>query len=272
MRTVDLIVPDENCQCAWRCDTAYRVSGPAEPFDLDGDDRGVLCVHGFTGTPYEMRFLGQRLHGAGFTVRGLRLPGHGTSVEQLDRTTWHDWYACVEGELDALHRRCKSVSVVGQSLGGLLALHAAANRDDLAATAVLATPLWLSRLGMAVAKWGPGRIRQVPKLGGSDVRDATARRDNPAYRAIPIAALGSLVELMTTVDAELPEVRGPLLVLHARQDHTAPVACAQRIAERVRAKPLRTRLLDASYHLIAIDVERDIVAAEVEALLQTHAR
>jgi esterase/lipase len=59
-----------------------------------------------------------------------------------------------------------------------------------------------------------------------------------------------------------------VLVLHARHDHTAPVACAARIAERARAR--RVRILPRSYHLIAADVERDIVAAEVAVFLRNH--
>jgi carboxylesterase len=251
-------------------------SGRAEPFDLDGDDRGVVCVHGFTGTPFEMRYLGERLHRAGFTVRGLQLPGHGTSVDDLDRTTWYDWSAAVDAELDDLARRCRTVAVVGQSLGGLLALHAAARRDDLAALATLATPLSLAGLGGAVARWtAPGgpmaRLRRLPKLGGSDVRDPLARAANPAYREIPTGALASLCAFMAVVDDELPAVRAPLLVLHGRRDHTAPVASAARIAARAGARPLRTRILEHSFHLVAIDVERDAVAAEVVTFFDRHA-
>lgn len=254
-----------------------RSNGHAEPFALDGDDVGVLCVHGFTGTPYEMRYLGERLHRAGFTVRGLQLPGHGTSVDELDRTTWHDWSAAVDAEIDALARRCRRVAVVGQSLGGLLALHAAAHRDDLAAIATLATPLALGGLGALAARWtAPGgplaRVRRLPKLGGSDVRDRRARAANPAYRAIPTTALASLCDFMRVVDDELPRVTAPLLVVHGRRDHTAPVASASRIARRAAARPLRTRILEDSFHLVAIDVERDAVAAEVATFFSEHSR
>jgi carboxylesterase len=251
-------------------------NGGADPFDLEGDDRGVLCVHGFTGTPFEMRFLGERLHRAGFTVRGVQLPGHGTSVDDLDRTTWYDWSSAVEAEIDDLVRRCRRVAVVGQSLGGLLALHAAARRDDLAAIATLAAPLWLGQLGTLAAHWtrsgGPlARVRRIPKLGGSDVRDREAKAANPCYRSIPTRALGSLCDFMRVVDAELPNVRAPTLIVHARHDHTAPVGSAVRIASRAGGRPLRTRILDESYHLVAIDVERDAVAAEVSTFFGRHA-
>jgi carboxylesterase len=125
--------------------------GASDPFDLAGDasaetdpDVGVVCIHGFTGSPYEMRYLGGALARAGITARGLVLPGHGTSVDDLERTRWEDWAAAVEREIDAMFRRHGRVAVVGQSLGGLLALHVAAHRPELTAVGSLAAPLWLA--------------------------------------------------------------------------------------------------------------------------------
>jgi carboxylesterase len=239
--------------------------GAGDPFDLVGGDVGVVCIHGFTGSPYEMRYLGEALARTGSTVRGVLLPGHGTSVDDLEQTGWQDWVGAVDREVDAMLRRCRTVALVGQSLGGLLALHAAARRTELLGVVSLATPLWLGGLSGVVARWvtGPaaGRIRRIPKIGGSDVRDKRVRAENPGYRTIPTRALAQLLAFMRIVDDALPQIQSPVLVLHARRDHTAPVACAQRIAERARA--CRVRILERSFHLIASDVERDLVASEV---------
>ena len=102
------------------------------------------------------------------------------------------------------------------------------------------------------------------------MRDKRTRAENPSYDAIPTRALAELAAFMRVVDGALERVTQPVLVLHGAHDHTAPVACARRIAERTRA--VRTRILPRSYHLIAADVERDIVAAEVIAFLRRHVR
>jgi len=202
-------------------------------------------------------------------VHGLRLPGHGTELAALDATTWHDWADAVEDAFDTMRLSCRRVAVVGQSLGGLLALHLAARRPDVVSVASLAAPLWLDGLGRHVARLAEAGtlarvvpwLTNIPKFSGSDVRDRKVRAENPCYDAIPLKALGELVRYMQVVDLSLEMITQPVLVLHATQDHTAPVACAYRIAEKARAE--RLRILPNSYHLIAADVERDIVADEV---------
>lgn len=250
----------------------------ADPFDFPGDGAGILCIHGFTGSPYEMRYLGEALAARGHAVRGIALPGHATAIEDLVERRWSEWADAVTAAYDDLARGGRRVAVVGQSLGGLLALHLATRRAP-AAVASLAAPLWLEGLGGVVARAltrGPlaGRVAYLPKLGGSDVRAPDAKRANPAYPRIPVRPLGELLAFMAVVDAALPEVRAPLLVLHATQDHTAPVACAHRIAARVAtpAAARRVRILPESFHLISIDVERTVVAAEVGAFFDLHLR
>lgn len=221
-----------------------------------------------------MRFLGESLAARGMSVRGIALPGHATRVQDLEPLGMTEWTEAVVGAFDAMAARCRSVAVVGQSMGGLLALHLATKRP-VAAAASLAAPLWFEGLSGFVARVttrGPlaGRVRYLPKLGGSDVRARDEKRVNPSYRAFPVRALGQLIAFMDLVDDALPDVRVPLLVLHGEHDHTAPVGSAARIAERVSTRQLRVRILPRSFHLLAIDEERTIVAAEVGTFFERY--
>jgi len=233
-------------------------------------DVGVVCVHGFTGSPADLDFLRARLGEAGFTATAPLLPGHGTTVEDLDRRRWSEWVDAVDAEVTTAGRNHARVAVVGQSLGALLALHVTAHRREVACVASLAAPLWLSGIAKLAATWSAKLgIRSLPKLGGADVSDPEVKRAAQGYNRIPVRALGQLVAFMRVVDDELATITQPVLVLHAANDHTAPVACATRIAERTRAR--RLRILPRSYHLIASDVERDIVADEVVSFIRREA-
>ncbi|NTW02036.1 MAG: alpha/beta fold hydrolase, partial [Oscillochloris sp.] len=99
-----------------------------DPFLIHGGSHGCLLIHGFTGGPDETQALGAHLASAGHTVFGLRLPGHHGIPEEMAFVRWRDWLAAVHDGLSYLRSRCCSVSVVGFSLGGALALLAAAEQ------------------------------------------------------------------------------------------------------------------------------------------------
>ena len=225
----------------------------------------MLCIHGFTGTPYEVRPLGEALAERGFTAVGPMLPGHGDNPHAVNRTTWRDWVAAMAGELDALRRRCRRVGLIGMSLGGLIALQLAARAPDIAALCVMGTPLWLpawstaSILGLRLLA---PRLASVPKAG-ADIRDPAARASFPTMRAFPLQALHSVLDLAVRVRAGIGSVRAPALVIHADHDHVAPPACAPELLARLGSTDKRLLRLPRSYHIVAVDVDRDLVAREV---------
>ncbi len=251
----------------------------ADAFAFPGDERGVLCVHGFTGTPFEMRPLGERLAARGMTVVGPLLPGHGRTPAHLDETRWPDWYAGLDRALTELRSRCRTVAVVGLSMGGLLTLHAARMRGhQIAAIASLAAPLWLPRRAgvapvLARLSERTGRPIAVPKPNGtSDIRDAEMRRKNPTMPAMPMRALASLLDLCRMVSSELGLVDVPTFIAHGRHDHTAPPACARVLERRLGTRDKKRIELPRSYHVITLDVERELLADEVASFLEERMR
>ena len=92
-----------------------------QPFFYEGNDTGVLLIHGFTGTCGQMRPLGEALRGAGYTVMAPLLPGHGTSLEDMSRTSGGDWLHCVRDAYVSLEKMVERVVVCGLSMGVKLA-------------------------------------------------------------------------------------------------------------------------------------------------------
>ena len=104
--------------------TGYPVLPGAEAFSHVGGDGsgGVLVLHGFAGSPAAVRGVAEAIAAAGLHVELPRLPGHGTDVADMVPTRWADWTAEVDAAYGRLAQRTQHIVVVGQSMGGSLAL------------------------------------------------------------------------------------------------------------------------------------------------------
>ena len=117
---------------------------------MPGDKTGCLLVHGWTGAPQEVRWLGQHLAAQGYTVHGVRLAGHGTTPRDMGRTHWRDWYASLLDGYYLLRQTCERVFALGLSMGAALSLLLAAN-EDLNGVVAMASPYRLSTLQVRAA-------------------------------------------------------------------------------------------------------------------------
>jgi carboxylesterase len=231
---------------------------------------GCLLIHGFTGTPYEMRLLGERLHAAGYSVCGVRLAGHATRVEDLAQCRWTDWYQSAEEGFEQLARHCTRIVGIGLSMGALLGVGLAQRHVSqvaglvlLSASFELANP-WAGRLaGVAglASRILPNSFRYLAK-GASDIADPVERKQRPTYDRIPLRGVAELVELQRQARAWLPSVGQPVLAIHARQDHTAPLSNLDLLKAGI-ADLRRTVILEDSYHVVTVDRDKERVVSEV---------
>lgn len=247
-----------------------RAAVDTSDFFFPGGASGCLLIHGFSGTPYEMRSLGERLRAAGHTVRGVRLPGHATHGSDLLHARWRDWYAAALGGLEDLARQCDRVAVAGLSMGSLLALRLAAERADaVGRVALLAPALVLSDERVArlapllrvAAPLVPSRWASRPKLA-SDIADETARGVHPLF-PLPLRGIAELVALQRSVRPLLSRVRQPVLLLHGRLDRTCPLGNLEILRRELGSTQVETRIFERSAHILPVDVDREEVAAEV---------
>lgn len=218
---------------------------------------GVLLVHGFTGSPQSMRPLGQYLGDKGLSVVGVRLPGHGTTWQDLNTRTAQEWVATVDIALDRMLQTHERVWLVGLSGGGALALDAAARRpEDVAGVVSLAgfvdskDPL---RFVAPVARYV---IRSLPGVG-NDICDPDSRE--LCYDRLPTSAAHAMLRFAQRTRAALPRVTCPVLVVHSRNDHTVHPGNAEMIYNEISSPDKELVWLDRSYHVITLDLDRDQV-------------
>jgi carboxylesterase len=244
-----------------------------ERFDLPGGPDAVLLLHGLTGSPFEMRYVAERLHARGMRCLGPVMAGHGGDPRLLQNLPWAAWVEAARRELVRLDG-ARRTFVVGCSMGALVACALAHAVPELVdGLALLAPALRLggtARLASLLARHTPlaAVLPPVPKLG-SDVRDARMRKENPGLAAVPLAAVGELADLARHVDRLLPGIVAPTVVVAGGHDHTVKLAGARRLARRVGSGPARLVVLPRSYHLVGIDVERDRCADEVATFLES---
>ncbi|MFO0689212.1 MAG: alpha/beta fold hydrolase [Myxococcota bacterium] len=243
----------------------------ASAFDLRPEperarDAAVLCLHGLTGTPYEVRPIAEALVARGFRARGPWMAGHERGHEALARTRHGDWIALAEQELARLRETHARVFVVGVSMGGLVSLRLAETLtvDGLV---VVGTPLALKPPIPWLARWLRPFVPYRTKRG-SDIQDPSARARHPGLAAMPLAAVSELVALQAVVAPALGRVRAPILVTHGRLDRTAQPRDAMRIHASVSSQEKGLLYLERSGHVATVDYDGPELAIRAADFLE----
>ena len=241
------------------------------PFFFEGGPVGCLLVHGFSGSPPEMRPMGEFLAAKGLTVLGVRLAGHGTSPEDMATTTWRDWVASAEAGLRELESLCEQVFVAGLSMGVLITLHLAAHHP-VAGIVVMAAPAYIADWRFRLLPLARYFIRWFTPNIESDLTDPEAEKSLSAYQVLPIPCLVSLGQLIRLVRQELPQVKAPALVMQGEKDHHVPVDSTRIIFEELGAADKELVWWPNSGHCITIDSEREAVWARAYEFIVKHSR
>jgi carboxylesterase len=226
----------------------------AEEFSFDGGPVGALLVHGFTGSPQGLRGLGEYLAERSIAVEGIRLPGHGTTWQDLNARRSSEWVAAVEQGYAKLAPGRDKVFLVSLSFGAALAIDFAARYPDKVSGLV-------TLAGMVLVK-DPRRFlsrviaRLTPSIAGvgNDIADPEGREI--AYDRLPTAAGHQMLQFIKLARVSLAKVSCPLLVMHSHNDHTVHPANANEIHDRAASTDKKLIWVDDSYHVITLDVDR----------------
>jgi carboxylesterase len=237
----------------------------AEPFFLLGDSSKPACllIHGFTGTPKEMRWMGDYLHQQGYSCLGARLAGHATNPEDMIRSRYTDWIASVEDGYHLLRGVTDQVFLIGLSMGGILSLFISTQLNVRGVIAMstpsrLPTdyPIWLLKLVSLVMRYRP-KTKEAP---GSGWFDKSAYADHISYSKNPVRSSAELKKLILAMHAALPKVNVPVLLIHSKDDRYVLSENMERIyAGLVNTSDKAKLYITGSGHVLPRDAARQQV-------------
>jgi carboxylesterase len=235
----------------------------AEPFFLPASTEvGILLVHGFTGAPKEMRWMGEYLHRQGFTVLGMRLTGHATRPEDMIRSSYGDWLASVEDGFHLLSGAVKTVYIMGLSMGGVLTLTTSAYLPVKGLVA-MSTPYSLPPdPRLRHIEWISKTIHFMPKGSeepGSGWFDKEAWKEHVSYPQNPVRSIGELNKLLGIMHEALPKIDKPVLLIHSRDDNYVVKDSMAQIYEHLGTPDKQILWIEGSGHVITRDAQRQAV-------------
>lgn len=239
----------------------------AQPFFLQGGRHGVLLLHGFTGTAAHMRLIGEELHAQGFTVKGVNLPGHGTTMEDMAKTDWKMWLHAAKSAFLELKATCDHVSVAGLSMGGVLTM-ILAEQMDVTAAAPISAPTAVKARGLALAGLAHHFIKHIWWNPPTERQDVLDQRYDYGYPGFPTQCGASLHKLMTLARRNLFAITCPILVVQSHGDETIAPESAETILSGVSSEKKGVLWLDEVPHVLTISKEYKRVAAEIGRLFR----
>jgi carboxylesterase len=255
-------------------------AGAAEEFYFQGTNgKGVLLIHGLTGAPVEMRFVGKTLNRMGYTVYAPRLAGHGVDIDTLIKTTHRDWIDGLGEPLNRLKAECDEVSTAGICVGGALGLMLAHSEPGRVARSVVYAPAlqydgwnqpWWQRYINPVIRLGyyfPAlyhlTFEEKAPFGIKDERMRRFLMEGASMKGVlpcfPIIALYENMLLNDALRKALPAMTTPTLLIHSREDDVSNPRNAERI-KALHGGPVELVYLQNSYHMVHVDQERELVA------------
>lgn len=246
-----------------------------KPFHWTGGEPAALLVHGFPGTPAELRPLGTSLHRAGWTVHGLLLPGLGPEIDTLFERHADDWLNAVRRALLNLRQGHDPVLLIGYSMGAALSIQVAGHcRPDgliLLAPFWQVFPWWQKALGMLLKPF----FRRVRPFSQVDFSDPQTRYkmsnlfsnidlEEPHVQqtlrqlTVPARLFEQLYQVGSAAYRLAPATTASTLIIQGRRDEVVTPDKTRQLLQR----------LATAVHYVEVDAGHDLVDPDRPAWTQ----
>ncbi len=231
---------------------------------------GVLLVHGFTGTPASMRPWAKHLNDLGYRVSVPLMPGHGTKWQDLNQTSWPEWPAKLQSELDHLFASCDKVFICALSMGGANTLFVAAENQKRLSGLILVNPM-IHIPGLRI-KFAPliSLVQKSRASVGDDIKKPGVTEWG--YDALPIRGVAQLYKFLKLARKKLSRINLPILVFHSVEDHVLPVSNTEIILNEISSQDKQRIELVNSYHVATLDYDAEIIFENTRLFIEERSK
>lgn len=216
-------------------------------------EEAVLLLHGATSGASQLRPLANYLNCLGYWVYGVNLAGHGTTKEDLAKTTYLDLIAKAEADYQKVKKRHEKIFVSGLSLGGLLTVYLAAAHNDIAGIVPMATALDFVETCLFAQKHDTEYIHRP--TGG---KVGLYKQYHIHYEDVPSCFPQAMFDLADNFrDKNLVEnITSPALIIHTKDDSTIYAKSSEYVYNHIRSTDKELCLFDSGEHLFVLSEQR----------------
>ncbi|MEG0742641.1 MAG: alpha/beta fold hydrolase [Clostridia bacterium] len=238
-----------------------------QPFFHQGSDNGILLIHGFTGSAAHMRKLADGLAQRGYTVRSINLPGHASTEAEMAKTGWESWLqASKEAALQMLNT-CKTVTVCGLSMGGVLALLLAEQMKVHACVPISAPMATKNRL-MPFAGLVAPVYKRISWAPPTERHKALDQAYDYGYSGFPTRTAADLNRLIKLARRNLFNINCPVLCVQSDGDESIWEGSADCIISGVSSESRQKLLLHGVPHVCTLSCECPTIVNAIDQLMK----
>ncbi|MFA5776911.1 MAG: alpha/beta fold hydrolase [Parcubacteria group bacterium] len=237
-----------------------------QPFYFEGTNgKGVLLIHGWTTTSYELRRLGKYLNEFGYTVSAPLLRGHGTVPKDLENVKWEDWMEDVEIAYNKLKSNCNNIYVGGTSIGSCLTIMLAKKYPEISGLLLMATPykirfekilIPLSRLMRKIRSYH--KKYYPPTFGAANTITRLI-----SYQSYSVGSALETLKLVQETRKNISFINQPAFLIQSLSDHVVSKNSLKKIYNSISSKTKRKKYIKRAYHTFISDIKNESVFEEI---------
>lgn len=244
-----------------------------QPFYFPGTNgQGILLIHGWTSTPYEVRRLGTYLNEAGYTVYAPQLKGHGTVPKDLENVNWEEWLEDARRGYKKLKENCSEIYVGGTSIGANLVAILASEEKEIAGLILMAMPyrVKFEKLMVFLASFLKIFKSYSKKFYPPTFGVSTTITRLIAYRTYPLSSVIETSALLEQARQILPKITQPCFLLQSTHDHVVEKGSLENIYQKISSEIKQKKYIERAYHTFISDIKNESVFEDILAFIKSN--